>query len=61
MGPSGPEKLKSILKPGDSLNVKILSIDLNRERVSLSLQQVPPEQQVDWFYDRLDAEPEEGV
>ena len=44
---SSGDPLKTV-GPGDEVLVKILNIDRNRERISLSMRQVPLEAQYDW-------------
>ena len=58
---------KSAVKKGDPVLVKIMAINPNRERVSLSMRRVPISEQMDWIMnldeviegDRLDASPDD--
>jgi ribosomal protein S1 len=40
---------KSVVKRGDQVLVKIISIEPNRERISLSMRRVPVSEQMDWL------------
>jgi small subunit ribosomal protein S1 len=43
------EDPKSVVKRGDQVLVKIISIEPNRERISLSMRRVPVSEQMDWL------------
>ena len=48
---SAGDPLKTV-EPGDEVLVKVLNIDRNRERISLSMRQVPLEAQYDWALEK---------
>ncbi len=50
---------KSVVKKGDPVLVKIMSIDPARERISLSMRRVPISEQMEWIMNLEDAD--EGV
>lgn len=55
IGYANTEDPKSVVKKGDPVLVKILSIDPDRERISLSMRRVPISEQMDWIMNLEDA------
>ncbi len=49
IGYANPEDPKAVLKKGDPVLVKILAIDPDRERISLSMRRVPLSEQIEWI------------
>jgi small subunit ribosomal protein S1 len=49
IGYSNPEDPAAVLKKGDPLLVKIMKIDVARERISLSMRRVPISEQMEWI------------
>lgn len=49
LGYTQPEDVDQVVEPGEKVKVKILSIDVDRQRVSLSMRQVPRDEQIDWM------------
>lgn len=49
IGYANPEDPKAALRKGDPVLVKILSIDHDRERISLSMRRVPISEQMEWI------------
>jgi ribosomal protein S1 len=58
LGYSAPGTNSDVLKPGMKVLVKILRIEPNRERISLSMQNVPLEKQIDWLLGEFDPDTE---
>jgi len=56
IGYSGMGSPQNTVKPGESVLVRIISIDADRERISLSMRRVPIEDQLSWM---MDSEAEE--
>lgn len=52
MDVEGPESPADMLRPGDSVPVRIVRIEPRRERIGLSLRQVTREEQVAWMMQR---------
>ena len=59
IGYANTEDPKAVVKKGDPVLVKIMSIDLERERISLSMRRVPISDQMDWIMNLEDAS--EGI
>ncbi len=59
IGYANTEDPKSVVKKGDPVLVKIMSIDPARERISLSMRRVPISDQMEWIMNLEDAS--EGV
>lgn len=51
------QNLRNVLREGDELLAKIISIDVGRQRIGLSLDNVSAEQQEAWMYDRHEDVP----
>jgi small subunit ribosomal protein S1 len=56
IGYTAPSDSESLVQPGETVLVKILNIDKERERISLSMRQVPMEKQIDWMLEAEDFE-----
>jgi ribosomal protein S1 len=56
LGYTAPDDEGEALDPGTKVLVKILRINTERERISLSMRQVPMEKQLDWMLDTLDQD-----
>jgi ribosomal protein S1 len=52
---------KDVVKPGDRVLVQILDINPERERISLSMRQVPLEQQIAWSMENAKKEERSSV
>lgn len=62
LGYTAPGSPDSVVVPGEKVLVKVLYIDVERERISLSMRQVPVEEQISWMIERSEqAPPEEQV
>ncbi len=59
IGYANTEDPKAVVKKGDPVLVKIMSIDLERERISLSMRRVPISDQMEWIMNLEDAS--EGI
>lgn len=59
IGYANTEDPKAVVKKGDPVLVKIMSIDLERKRISLSMRRVPISDQMDWIMNLEDAS--EGI
>ncbi len=59
IGYANTEDPKAVVKKGDPVLVKIMSIDPDRERISLSMRRVPISEQMEWIMNLEDAS--EGV
>jgi len=59
IGYANTEDPKAVVKKGDPVLVKIMSIDPERERISLSMRRVPISDQMEWIMNLEDAS--EGV
>ena len=59
IGYANSEDPKAVVKKGDPVLVKIMSIDPDRERISLSMRRVPISEQMEWIMNLEDAA--EGV
>lgn len=59
IGYANAEDPKAVVKKGDPVLVKIMSIDPDRERISLSMRRVPISEQMEWIMNLEDAS--EGV
>jgi len=59
IGYANAEDPKAVVKKGDPVLVKIMSIDPARERISLSMRRVPISEQMEWIMNLEDAA--EGV
>jgi small subunit ribosomal protein S1 len=59
IGYANPEDPQAVVKKGDPVLVKVLSIDPERERISLSMRRVPLSEQMEWIMNLEDAA--EGV
>jgi len=55
IGYANAEDPKAVVKKGDPVLVKIMSIDLDRERISLSMRRVPISEQMEWIMNLEDA------
>lgn len=55
IGYANAEDPKSVVKKGDPVLVKIMSIDPARERISLSMRRVPISEQMEWIMNLEDA------
>lgn len=55
IGYANAEDPKAVVKKGDPVLVKIMSIDLGRERISLSMRRVPISEQMEWIMNLEDA------
>jgi small subunit ribosomal protein S1 len=60
LGYANPEDPKAVVRKGDVVLVKILGIEPERERVSLSMRRVPVAEQMEWIMNLEDAQ-EAGV
>ena len=56
IGYSNTEDKAGIVQKGDQVLVRIMGIDPNRERVSLSMRRVPVSEQMEWMMNLEDAE-----
>ncbi len=69
IGYANAENPKAVVKKGDPVLVKVLSIDPERERISLSMRRVPLSEQMEWIMNLeevsegalLDGEVEDGI
>ncbi len=59
IGYANTEDPKAVVKKGDPVLVKIMSIELERERISLSMRRVPISDQMEWIMNLEDAS--EGI
>jgi len=59
IGYANTEDPKAVVKKSDPVLVKIMSIDLERERISLSMRRVPISDQMEWIMNLEDAS--EGI
>jgi small subunit ribosomal protein S1 len=59
IGYANTEDPKAVVKKGDPVLVKIMSIDPDRERISLSMRRVPISDQMEWIMNLEDAS--EGI
>jgi len=59
IGYANTEDPKAVVKKGDPVLVKIMSIDPERERISLSMRRVPISEQMEWIMNLEDAS--EGI
>ncbi|MCD6425240.1 MAG: S1 RNA-binding domain-containing protein [Anaerolineales bacterium] len=55
IGYANTEDPKAVVKKGDPVLVKIMSIDPERERISLSMRRVPISEQMEWIMNLEDA------
>ncbi|RLD07802.1 MAG: hypothetical protein DRI65_03970 [Chloroflexota bacterium] len=55
IGYANTEDPKAVVKKGDPVLVKIMSIDPKRERISLSMRRVPISEQMEWIMNLEDA------
>jgi small subunit ribosomal protein S1 len=51
LGYTQPEDADQVVESGETVKVKILSLDVDRQRVSLSMRQVPRDDQIEWMVD----------
>ncbi|MFN2235647.1 MAG: 30S ribosomal protein S1 [Anaerolineales bacterium] len=58
LGYSAPGTDRDVLEPGMTVLVKILSIEPKRERISLSMQKVPLDKQIEWLLGEFDQDTE---
>jgi small subunit ribosomal protein S1 len=56
LGYTAPDDVVEALNPGSKVLVRILRINTERERISLSMRQVPMEKQLDWLSSEFDPE-----
>ena len=56
LGYSAPGSPTDVVKPEENVLVRILDIDPERERISLSMRQVPLESQLNWSLQNMEAE-----
>jgi small subunit ribosomal protein S1 len=54
LGYSAPQDIDKDLDPGTKVLVKVLRINVERERIALSMRKVPMEEQIDWMMKELD-------
>lgn len=59
IGYANAEDPKAVVKKGDPVLVKIMSIDTDRERISLSMRRVPLSEQMEWIMNLEDVS--EGI
>lgn len=57
LGYTKPDGVRSVVETGERIPVVILDIDSERERVALSMRQVPREKQIDWMMANVEDEP----
>ncbi len=55
IGYANPEDPKAVVKKGDPVLVKIMGIDPDRERISLSMRRVPITEQMEWIMNLEDV------
>ena len=55
IGYANAEDLKAVLKKGDPVLVKIMGIEVARERISLSMRRVPISEQMEWIMNLEDV------
>jgi small subunit ribosomal protein S1 len=56
IGYSSTGRPQDVVRPGDRVLVRILDIDTDRERISLSMRQVPLERQIAWSLEHSEQE-----
>jgi small subunit ribosomal protein S1 len=61
IGYSSTGRPQDVVRPGDRVLVRILDIDTDRERISLSMRQVPLERQIAWSLEHSEQESEEAA
>jgi small subunit ribosomal protein S1 len=59
LGYSASQDARSTVKQGELVLVRILNVDTQRERISLSMRQVPLEKQIAWAIENLEESPED--
>jgi small subunit ribosomal protein S1 len=58
LGYTAPEGRKDVFEPGITVLTKILRINAERERISLSMRKVPIEKQMDWMFEEFNPSAE---
>lgn len=58
IGFTGSGNPKELLKPGEPVLVRIIKIEPDKERISLSMQQVTYDEQINWMSGKLDIDEE---
>ena len=51
-----PNGVENSVEVGQTVLVKILQVDIDRQRISLSMKQVPLERQLDWVSNNADTD-----
>jgi small subunit ribosomal protein S1 len=54
IGYTAPESSQDVLEEGKPVLVRVLNVDAERERISLSMRKVPMEKQLDWMLETED-------